>query len=280
MEILERQIDVGGLTVQLWEAGQGRAIMLLHGGIGDACANWHLVLPGLAEQYHVIAPNLPGYGLSTPLPDMTIETLQTWLRDLLDALELPDAVIVGAFIGALIARLFATAEPAYTPAVILVNGGALPNFPKPLSSLLRLPVIGDLALELFGRLTTSRRTLDELIYVKSALSPELVASWQHNQPGFQQLIRAMILGRYPPTSTPPVPILLLWGANDPMLAQTVGQELRQQVPNIVLAPIVDCGALPQLEAPDTFVFQINAFLDNLDRPRLPNSPGAGLLSPH
>ena len=64
MTISENVIDVGGLPVHYWEGGaeNGRALLLLHGGIGDAWANWSKVMPALAEDYHVFAPDLPGFG--------------------------------------------------------------------------------------------------------------------------------------------------------------------------------------------------------------------------
>ena len=44
-------------------------------------------------------------------------------------------MIVGKFLGALLARLFAAAEPTYVPAMILVNGGTIPKLPPLLPKL-------------------------------------------------------------------------------------------------------------------------------------------------
>ncbi len=59
-------------------------------------------------------------------------------------------MIAGSFLGALLARLFATAEPNYVPAVILVNGGSIPELPALAPKLVNLPVVGRLSLEIIG----------------------------------------------------------------------------------------------------------------------------------
>src|SRR5664279_2717321 len=174
-------LDVEGLPVHYFEAGegQGRALLLLPGGIGDARANWQEVLPPLAEVFHVFAPDLPGFDGSATLPDMSLEALLHWLRALLDALELPDAVIVGSCSGGLLARLFAAAEPQYVPALILVNGGIIPRFPAFVPSLIRLPLVGGTLLRLFGRVVCSNSTLNRMIHVRRTLavdSPDMLRS--------------------------------------------------------------------------------------------------------
>jgi len=56
-----------GLRVTYEDAGQGPAIVLIHGSPGMA-RNWEPVARRLADRYRVLAPNLPGYGGSDPRP--------------------------------------------------------------------------------------------------------------------------------------------------------------------------------------------------------------------
>src|SRR4051794_33022829 len=64
-----RYVDAGGLRMHVAEAGpQGEPIMLLHGWP----QHWYLwrdVIPPLAEEYRVIAPDLRGFGWSDAPPD-------------------------------------------------------------------------------------------------------------------------------------------------------------------------------------------------------------------
>lgn len=282
----DKQIDVEGLPVHYLESGEGngRALLLLHGGIGDARANWSLVLEPLAEKFHVYAPNLPGFGtppsgVTAALPELSVEHLLHWLRALLDALGERDAVIVGASTGGMLARLFATAEPQYVPAIILVNGGTMPSIPRFLPKLLTTPVIGDLALRLFGPMHNSGKALDRMIIAKEALTDDLRESWRVSTPAFAALMRAMLLYHYPTTHVPPVPTLLLWGADDPIMPLELAERTQGEIPGAVLSPVADCGHMPQIEASEAFVFQVTSFLERLSRARQTPTPGVGMLRP-
>ena len=62
------KVDVDGLGVQLYRWGSGsNCFVLLHGGYGS-WAHWIKVIPQLESHATVIAPDMPGFGLSdTPL---------------------------------------------------------------------------------------------------------------------------------------------------------------------------------------------------------------------
>jgi pimeloyl-ACP methyl ester carboxylesterase len=281
MTINEKMIDVEGSPVHYFESGEtnGRTLILLSGGIGDAWTDWSNVIEPLSEDYHVFAPDLPGFSGSAALPEMSIDALLHWLKALLDALEQSDAVIVGHAISALLARLFASSTPEYVPALILTNGGTFPNVPAIMPRLMSLPLLGNLAFEIFGRMMCGRKTLDHLIYVKDTLTDDLAKVWHANAPGFAGLMRALLLYPYPKNQTPRVPTLLLWGANDSMMSMEQGERLQREIPGAQLVPIAECGNLPSVEASDVFVFQVRTFLDQLSRPTLPILHGVRLLQP-
>ena len=83
MPISEQLIDVKGNTVRYYEAGEPhhRSLLLLHGGFGDAWLHWSEVIAELEDDYHLVAPDLPGYGQSTPLAGLTVEKLLAWTLD-------------------------------------------------------------------------------------------------------------------------------------------------------------------------------------------------------
>jgi len=281
MTISEKRIDVEGLPVHFLESGaaNGRTLLLLSGGIGDAHSNWSNVIEPLAEEYHVLAPDLPGFSGSAPLPEMSIEALLHWLKALLNTLGQSDVVIVAHSLSAPLARLFAAASPEYVPALILTNGGTCPQIAEFLLSLMRLPVIGNLAFEIFGRVTCNRKTLTHMIYCQDALTEDLDKAWRSNTPAFARLIRALLVNPIPANRTPRVPTLLLWGANDSMMTMAHAERLKRDIPGAQLVPIAECGHLPSVEASDVFAFQVRAFLDQLSRPTIQVQRGVKMLQP-
>jgi pimeloyl-ACP methyl ester carboxylesterase len=55
----EREIEVQGLPTRYLTAGGGLPLLLLH-GVGDNAFDWRWVIPTLALDHRVYAPDLPG----------------------------------------------------------------------------------------------------------------------------------------------------------------------------------------------------------------------------
>ena len=94
---------------QLFELGSGPPLLYVHGGLGGA---YEVVpiLAALAEAHRVLAVDRPGHGLADPFDYRGVDLLdhgRTFLRDVVDALELPTVDVVANSLGALLAVAFA-----------------------------------------------------------------------------------------------------------------------------------------------------------------------------
>src|SRR4051794_37414052 len=105
--------------------GKRPCIVLVHGIAGDS-SEWAPVLDKLSEKYDVIAPDLAGHGESTRLRgDHSIGAFATWLRDVLEALEIERATFVGHSLGGGVVMQFAYQFPEYVERMVLVSSGGL-----------------------------------------------------------------------------------------------------------------------------------------------------------
>lgn len=98
------------------------AVVCVHGA-GGSHLNWPaeiLRLPGAV----VYALDLPGHGRSTGSGRQTVGEYVAMLVSLLDALNLPDAVIVGHSMGSAVALEMALAHPDRVRGLVLVGSGA------------------------------------------------------------------------------------------------------------------------------------------------------------
>jgi pimeloyl-ACP methyl ester carboxylesterase len=276
----EKTLTLNGLPVNYWEDGQenARSLLLIHGGIGDAAFHWKPVMPILAETFHVYAPDLPGFGKSAPLPQMSTDALLTWLNRFLQTLDVEQAVVVGNSLGALVARLFAAADPQAVPAVVLVNGGAVPSVPPVFSLLARIPLVSQLFFAQFGRMGTSPATLKRMIHAPEVLTDAFTNEVRAASGGYTRLMKMLFASPMPQKQTPLVPTLILWGADDQLTMVSDAEAIKASIPGAVLTTIAECGHMPQLETPDVFVWQVNTFLDNLSRPRQQSRSGPSMLS--
>lgn len=270
-------LTLGKTDVHYWEDGaaNGRVLLLLHSELGDAQANWSKVIPLLSDDYRILAPDLPGFGGTALLPNMHTETILDWIKNFLDELDIEQAVIIGNSFGGLFARLFAASQPHYVPAVILVNGGTLPDIPGIVAAIARLPVIGRFLFSLIARSASSAGALKRTFYVQDALSESFVRSAQTNSSSFVRLMRITAAYPLPEKHNPRVPTLLLWGANDTVSTLDEANRIKDLLPGSKLVEIETCGHFPQLEAPEVFAWQIKQYLKELTQP--PRLKGAGKL---
>jgi 2-hydroxymuconate-semialdehyde hydrolase len=89
--------------VNYHDHGQGFPVLMIHGsGPGvSAFVNWRLVMPELAKQRRVLAPDMVGFGFTERPVDISYN-MDTWVQqavNFLDALELPQVDLVGNSFG-------------------------------------------------------------------------------------------------------------------------------------------------------------------------------------
>lgn len=105
--------EVQGIDLHHLEAGAGDTLLLIHGAGGGA-ANWYAMMKDLAQSYHVVAVDLPGFGLSgsiqpqRPLGGQVASLLADWLGKV----GIQPRYIVGTSFGGLTAaRLAPLTQP-------------------------------------------------------------------------------------------------------------------------------------------------------------------------
>jgi pimeloyl-ACP methyl ester carboxylesterase len=130
--------------------GRGPAILLVH-GIGDNSSTWAHLLPFLAADYTVIAPDLLGHGASDKprVADYSVAAYANGMRDLLSVLGVDRATVVGHSLGAGVAMQFAYQYPERCDRLVLVSAGGVSREVHPLLRLASLPD-ADVLLPLIG----------------------------------------------------------------------------------------------------------------------------------
>lgn len=102
------------------EAGDGPPVLFLH-GLGGTRLAWEPQLEGLADQFRCIAWDLPGYGDSEPLPELTFPAIVDAIARLLDTLELDRVDVVGLSFGGQQAMHLALAQPGRVRRLVLAD---------------------------------------------------------------------------------------------------------------------------------------------------------------
>src|SRR5205807_8285579 len=120
-QIAVRTGTVDGVKLQYLTAGTGPAIVLLH-GYTETSRMWRSLMPRLAEDFTVVAPDLPGIGESD-IPKDGLDMTQTAIRihDLVRSIGIEKAAVVGHDIGLMVAYAYAAQFPAETEKLVLMD---------------------------------------------------------------------------------------------------------------------------------------------------------------
>lgn len=126
---LSTKCQAGGLCWHLQRGGQGTQVLLLH-GTGSSTHSWGALLPLLAEQHEVLAPDLPGHGFSEALGGEkgapTLPGMARALAALLDETQFSPRIIIGHSAGAALALQLALTLQAPPTLVVGINAALEP----------------------------------------------------------------------------------------------------------------------------------------------------------
>jgi pimeloyl-ACP methyl ester carboxylesterase len=112
---------VDGVKLHYLKAGQGPAVILLH-GYTQTSRMWRPIMPLLAEKFTVIAPDLPGIGDSEiPKAGLDMKSAAISIHALAKSLGIEKARVVGHDIGLMVAYAYAAQFPAETEKLAVMD---------------------------------------------------------------------------------------------------------------------------------------------------------------
>ncbi|MFH8469530.1 alpha/beta fold hydrolase [Streptomyces sp. NPDC017991] len=258
-------------------AGEGPALVLIH-GIGDSSATWAGIVPGLARTHTVIAPDLLGHGASDkPRADYSVAAYANGLRDLLAALGVERATLVGHSFGGGVAMQFAYQYPERTERLILVGAGGVGREVNPVLRAVSLPgaQLALSALRLPGAAFQARlfthlmRLLDtdlgqdapELLTLVDALPDATSRS------AFIRTLRAVVDWRGQVVTmldrcylTEGMPTLLVWGDRDGVVPVRHAHGAHEAMPGSRLEIFEGAGHFPFHAEPARFLALVQEFV--------------------
>ena len=265
-------INSGGIVTNYHDQGQGDPVLLLHGsGPGvSAWANWRLVIPHLAGNFRVIAPDIVGFGF-TERPDDIRYDMETWLRhalDFLDAMELEQAHVVGNSFGGSLAVALAVHAPERVSRLVLMGSVGLE---------FELTEGLDLTWGYTPSLDNMRRLLDLFAYNRELVTDEL-AQLRYEaglRPGVQESYAAMfpaprqegirkICSSEADVSNIEHETLIIHGRDDRIIPVSCSENLFKCIKNSQLHIFGNCGHWTQIEHNQRFNKLVTDFLLEVD----------------
>ncbi len=290
----ERYVAANGIRLFCYEAGDPNdpLVLLLH-GFPEIAYAWRFQVDAIAaEGYHVVAPDMPGYGRSDK-PDVVydIEFLNGTMASLVGSLGHAQCVIAGHDWGGILVWQFARQFPELTAGVIGLNTPDLVRTPIAPVAMLRAIFVD---------------TPIYIIQFQERGLAEWVLSWGRGADDFIEMIylnqTTKNLAVFPPevlevykqafrpigALTPPieyyrnmdrnwelsaawcdrtiaVPCLMISAADDPVLPPSLAIGMEDRIAQLTKVVIENCGHWTQQEQPEATNAAIMPYLASLPR---------------
>ncbi len=248
-----RSIQVGDHRIVYSEGGKGETVLLLH-GFGASADNWNRFAGRLGKRYHVIAPDLPGWGQSTRLEAESygypkqVERLHQFVAQL----GLARFHVVGHSMGGFLASAYAARYPGQVVTVGLIAPHGVTE-PQP-SELAQSVAAGDNWLvarsepefeRLLNKVFARRPYVPKSVYKllarhairNSAKSAKIFAEMQTNDPPLVDRLAQV-----------KAPALIVWGDQDRVLDVSCAEVFRKGLQGSELLVLPGIGHMPLVES--------------------------------
>lgn len=291
--------DIGGPVFVADYGGNGPTCVLLH-GLGGSHLNWMSVGPELARSFHVLAPDLPGFG-RTPSAgrQASIAANVRLVEELIRRVAGAPALLMGNSMGGLIALGVAAGRSDLLSGLVLVD----PALPIPRGELLRfdpvvlrfvaayaVPKLGEYVLSrtavTLGAEGIVRSTLERCTVDLRRVDSELVAAMinlereRFSRPnwheavleGTKSIVQTLASRSHVERWIRAVsaPTLLMHGAEDRVVRLSASRAAAHVRPDWEFAVLQDAGHVPMMEVPAAFLEVVDTWMA-----RVPELRGLG-----
>lgn len=250
--------------------GEGFPVLLIHGsGPGvSSWANWRLIIPALAEQRRVLAPDMAGFGYTERVEGVPFN-MDTWIKqaiDFLDALNIDQCDLVGNSFGGALALALAVLHPERIRKIVLMGSMGV-EFEL---------TEGDGLDAVWGytpSVENMAKMLDMFVYNKAIATDDLARMRYEAsiEPGFQEAFSSMFpaprkdyvkeMARYEDRiSEIKNPTLIVHGREDRVIPVDNSYKLINMIEKSELHVFGQCGHWTQIEKSKEFAGLVNLFL--------------------
>jgi pimeloyl-ACP methyl ester carboxylesterase len=262
------KIRANGIMINYELTGQGKCLVLIHGA-GDNLHMWYEQVPAFSQRFQVLTYDVRGFGETEfPESEAGMEVLAADLYELLGALGIGEAFVLGYSMGGRIGLQLALERPDMVRALILANSGVgaappTPEFEERRKNLVSLLERGGL------EAVSEQMTISSFSPGLKERNPDMFERYKsiklRNDPrGFARLWGAMATGSPPDPGRLSCPVLIIAGERDSFMPLEAARVTQAAVPNSRLE-VLPTGHAAAIEAPEDFNRIVLGFLSDVER---------------
>ncbi|MBI1805243.1 MAG: alpha/beta hydrolase [Ignavibacteriae bacterium] len=263
----QSDIAVDGIRTRIEQDGDGAPLVLIHGLGGPLM--WERVTSQLSKDFRVVSVHLPGFGESDCPPiSLTTDQYANFLCNLLDALQIQSATLVGISYGGEVAVTFALRHPERIDKLILIASTGLEDH-----SILRLnfiwKIVAACAKHIVLRSEGLMCLLGRFSFYDSRSRPKDLCKKFHEQIAADGKVDVWLNALWNIFSERDefkkklqslrVPTLILWGKHDRFLLPRLAEEFHRLIPNSTVNVLDACGHSVPLERAEEVCKELRSF---------------------
>jgi len=291
----EWQITLHGRRVIYRIAGSGPPVVLIHGMLNSS-SHWQSVALELARDHTVIAPDLIGHGDSAaPRGDYSLGAHAASIRDLLAAIGIERASIVGHSLGGGVAMQFFYQFPQRVERLVLISSGGLGRDVSPMLRTAALPGMSALlsltiqprllaALDVAG-LRLRQRARRGGVYLQAIARALRPLENAEARQAFLTTLRSVIDVHGQRVSATDrlyllesMPTMIVWGERDHTIPLAHGRLAHEAIPHSFFRTLPDAAHFPHLEDPEGLSRLLREFIQGTDPGRIEDADWGAVLA--
>jgi pimeloyl-ACP methyl ester carboxylesterase len=263
------KIKANGIEMNYELSGEGNCLVLIH-GYTDNLNLWYNQGPAFSQHCRLLTYDVRGFG-KTEVREATYSMglFAEDLRALLEALDIESACVLGYSMGGRIALEFALTHPEMTAGLILSNSGIgeAPNPEMQERRKMMVEVLQQGDIEVIAELMTEASFSPGLKERNPKAYEKYKSIKMQNDPSEYLAVMQAIVGAI----DSPVdfgrlrcPTLIIAGDRDGFMSVSVGEAMREAIPNAEMH-ILPTGHAAMIEEPEAYNRIVLGFFEKLER---------------
>jgi pimeloyl-ACP methyl ester carboxylesterase len=261
----ENFLQIDGHKIRYLDAGNSKNTLVLIHGLGASAERWNKVIPLFANSFHVIVPDLIGFGYSDkPIVDYTPDFFSEFLEKFFISSGIERPYIVGSSLGGQISAEYASVHSQEIEKLVLVSPAGMMKQSTPALDAYILAALYPnqaSAKNVFELMEGSGKSVDDSIvngFIERMQLPNAKLAFMSTVLGLKN--SESIATKLKSITTP---TLIIWGGNDPVIPVNFADDFVSAIPNCRFYKMDGCGHTPYVEDPHTFVVNVLEFLNDI-----------------
>jgi 2-hydroxy-6-oxonona-2,4-dienedioate hydrolase len=260
----EKFVKIDGNRIRYFESGSSKQTLVLIHGLGASSERWKYVVPLFENDFHVIVPDLIGFGHSDkPIIDYTIDYFSNFLEKFLASLNIQNTFIIGSSLGGQVAAEYTSTHCESVEKLILVSpSGVMKQSTPALDAYIMAALYPNAqsAKNAFETMEGSGKNVPADIvdgFVTRMKLPNAKHAFMSTLLGLKN--SDLITKKLADISSP---TLIIWGTDDPVIPIAFADDFTSSIKNCQFYEMNECGHTPYVQEPEKFASHALKFLNN------------------